>query len=143
MAKKRKAKIDPIAAVCADLSAVINRALGKENLHRAMRWLEANRDADKWVENDVEMARGVIAFLRAIARGEGTPELKAIADQLTNPAIVLLQKRLVELPTVLRVAERFLPVLSLQAVLDRVLIEPWENGLGLPPIELDHPPDLN
>ena len=121
---------DPVEAVCDDLVAAIHQALGPHNLRRAMTWLEAHMDADQWVDRDVALAREVIAFLRAVPKKQGTPELQAIADQLPNPAIVLLQQRLVGLTALCRAAEPLMSRLTLPAVLEKVLIEPWENGLA-------------
>ncbi len=125
-----KEPYDPVKALCDDLVAAVHQALGLPNLRRAVTWLEAHMDADEWVEQDVELAREVIAFLRAIPSKQGTAELQAIGNQLPNPAIVLLQKRLVELPALLRAAEPLMSRLTLLDVLEKVLIEPWENGLA-------------
>lgn len=121
---------DPVEAVCNDLIANIHHAVGKANLQRAMEWLEANMDADKWVDRDVALAREVIAFLRTLPGKHAMADLNQLGNQLSNPAIVLLEQRLIDLPSLVRAAENFLSPLTLQAVLEKCLIEPWENGLN-------------
>lgn len=122
-------EFDPVEAVCADLTQNIHHAIGKENLERAMAWLEANMDADEWVDEDVKLAREVIAFLRALPGNHAVAEMNVLGNRLSNPAIVLLERRLFALPGLLRVAGRLLSQMTTQDVLEKVLIEPWENGL--------------
>jgi hypothetical protein len=116
---------DPVEAVCADLAHDIHDAIGPAALRRAFRWLSANRDGADEVANDLELAREVIAFLRVFAEDEWT----YCGSQMSDRAIVLLEQRLCGLPTQLRAIERLISPLSKQNVLEKVLIEPWENGL--------------